>query len=199
MFRDARTYIIIGLAFILIILLLKDCSRPSEQREADKEKEFKTAIAILEADKAEIQSKQEATVKRYVDKVKVDSINLGAQNARIQALQTKLTNHRPKVIEKIQTDTAVLSYVNTLEEVIAEIQVQNDTLKSQIQFQRKINEDLILLEAVEDRVEADLTLQTSVRIADLERNAKKRERKSKLKTVLIPVVAVAGLLIGAQL
>lgn len=191
--------IIIGLAFILIILLLKDCSRPSEQREADRKEQYETEVAILKAEKTSIQARQDTLVKKVVLRSRKDSVQIALQNARIKALQTKLTNQRPKVIEKIQADTAVLSYVNTLEEIVTEIQVQNDTLKSQIQFQRKINEDLILLEAVEDRVEADLTLQTSVRIADLERSAKKRERKSRLAKVLIPIVAAGAFLLGATL
>lgn len=199
MFRDARTYIIIGLAFIVIILLLKDCSRPSEEREADRKEQYETEVAILKAEKTSIQARQDTLVKKVVLRSRKDSVQIALQNARIKALQTKLTNQRPKVIEKIQADTAVLSYVNTLEEIVTEIQVQNDTLKSQIQFQRKINEDLILLEAVEDRVEADITLQTSVRIADLERSVKKKERKSRFVKILVPAAAVAGLLLGSQL
>lgn len=188
---------IILVLVLLAALVFRECSRPSKPDFADQA--FKDTIEVLRQEKAVIQSRQEATVKTYHRKVQEDSSNIALQDTRIQALQTKLANQRPKVIEKIQADTAVLSYVNTLEEVVTELQVQNDTLKSQVQFQRKINEDLILLEAVEDRVEADITLQTSVRIADLERRAKKKERKSKLKTILIPVAAVAGLLFGSQI
>lgn len=190
---------ILVLGIIIIVFLLRDCARPSEQREADRKKMYETEIAILKADKASIQAIQDSLVQKVVLRARKDSIEIAAQEIRIQALKTKLASQRPKVIEKIQADTAVLSYVNTLEEVVTEQQVQIDTLKSVIQFQRKINEDLIITEITEDKIEADLAIQTTRRVAELEKLSKKKERKSRLAKVLIPVVAVAGLLLGSQL
>lgn len=182
-----------------MIFIMRDCSRPSEQREADRKQQYETEVAILKAEKAEIQSQQEASVKVYKDRLASDSINLRAQDARIQALKSKLANQRPKVIKKIQADSAVLSYVNTLEETVSELQIQIDTLKAQKEFQRKLNEDLIAQEFIEDKIEAQMAIETSIRIADLERSAKKKERKARLKTILIPVVAVGAFLLGSQL
>lgn len=191
MFKDIRTYMIAGLSFALIIFVLRDCSRPSEEKEADRKKQYETEVAILKAEKAEISSRQEATVKRYSEKVKQDSINLRAQDARIQSLKSKLANQRPKVIEKIQADSAVLSYVNTLEETVNELQVQVDTLKAQNEFQRKLNEDLIAQEYIEDRIEADMAIQNTRRISELEKAAKKKQRGSKLWKTVSTILAGA--------
>lgn len=187
------------LIIILIIFLLKDCSRPSEEREADRKELYETEIAILKADKTSIQARQDSLVQKVVLRARRDSIEIAVQDIRIQALKSKLANQRPTVIEKIQADTSVLSYVNTLEEVVTEQQVQIDTLKSQANFQRKINEDLIITEITEDKIEADMAIQTTMRIAELEKQRRKKERKSRLAKVLIPVAAVAGLLLGSQL
>lgn len=187
------------LAIIIIVFLLRDCSRPSEQKEADRKQQYETELAILKADKAEIQSRQDEAVKTYQNRLKLDSINIRAQDSKIQALKSKLANQRPKVIEKIQADTAVLSYVNTLEETVSELQVQNDTLKSSVAFHKKVNEDLILAEIDEDKVEASMNMKFAMRVQDLEKLSRRKEKRSKLAKVLIPIVGVAGLLVGASL
>jgi hypothetical protein len=193
-------YILIAvLSIAVILLLLKDCDRPSEEKEADRKKMFETEVAILKQEKREIQSRQDSTVKRYNDKVVADSIQLAAQNQRIKALQSKLTIQRPKVIEKIQADSAVLSYVNTLEEVVTELQVQNDTLKAQNEFQRKLNDELITLEITEDKIDAAAKIEYEFRIHELEKQAKKEKRKKKLGKLIAVIAGGVGLFLGSQL
>lgn len=187
------------LVVVVIILIMKDCARPSEEREADRKEQYETEVAILKVEKATVQSRQDSLVRRYKEKVKTDSISLALQHSRIKVLQTKLTNQRPKVIEKIQADTAVLSYVNTLEEVVGEQQVQIDTLKSVVEFQRKMNEELISIERIEDRIESEMAIQNSRRISELEQQGRKKERKNRLAKILVPVAAVLGLIGGSQL
>lgn len=191
--------LVAGLTVVLIIFIMKDCSRPSEEREAERKEMYETEVAILKAEKTSIQARQDSLVKKVVIRTRKDSVQIALQDSKIKALQTKLTNQRPKVIEKIQADTAVLSYVNTLEEVVTELQTQNDTLKSALEFHAKINQDLIAQEFVEDKVEAQMAIETSIRISDLERSAKKKERKSKLKGILVPVALIGGFLFGASL
>lgn len=191
--------LIAGLTIIVIILVMRSCSRPSEQKEAERKEQYETQVAILQVEKATVQSRQDSLVRRYKEKVKADSSSLALQGARIQALQSKLTNQRPKVIERIQADTSVLSYVNTLEEVVTELQVQNDTLKSQANFQRKLHEDLIVAEFMEDRAEQQMFVEQSRRIDEIQKQSRKKERRSKLKTILVPIVAVVAFILGNQL
>lgn len=199
MFKSVSTWIIVLLGIIIMIFIMRDCSRPSEQREADRKQQYETEVAILKAEKAEIQSKQEAIVKTYNAKLKEDSLNLALQDARIKSLKSKLANQRPKVIENIQADTAVLSYVETLEETVNELQIQNDTLKAQKEFHRKLNEDLIAQEFVEDKIEAQMAIETSRRVAELEKSNKKKESGKKGWKVLAIVGTVLGFIGGSQL
>lgn len=188
------TWIIVALGAIIVVLLLfwpKSVDPGKDQ--------YEDTIKILRSEKAVIQSRQEATVKTYNAKLKEDSLSLALQDARIKALKSKLANQRPTVIEKIQADTAVLSYVSTLEEVVTEQQVQIDTLKAQKEFQRKLNEDLIAQEFVEDKIEQQMSLDYTRRIAELENQSRKKERKSRLSKILIPIVGIAGFLVGAAL
>lgn len=184
---------------VVIILIMKDCSRPSEEREAERKEQYETQLAILQVEKATVQSMQDSLVRRHKEKVSADSSSLAIQDSKIKVLQTKLTNQRPKVIEKIQADSAVLSYVNTLEDVVGELQVQNDSLKAQKDFYRKVAEDLIAMENIEDKIEASMQIETTRRISELEQQGRKKERGKKGWKFLAVVGTIGGLFAGSQL
>ena len=197
--RGLPAILIGGLIGVILVLVMKDCGRKSEQKEAEREIQYKTAIKILETEKAEIQARQEASVKVYKDKVKSDSINLRAQDARIRVLKAKLANQRPEVIEKIQADTAVLSYVNTLETVVDELHIQNDSLKAQSEFNRKLYDDLALAEIIEDKNDLQAKAEYSRRVSELEKSNRKEKRKKKLGQLVAVFAGGIGLFLGSQL
>lgn len=200
MFKKPSTWVIVGLVFIILIFIMRDCSRPSEEKEADRKKQYETEVAILKAEKSEIQSRQDSAVKRYKDKLEVDSINLRAQESKIQALDRKAVQQRtPRVETLIIDNPELLSFVTTQQEIITELKVEVDTLKAQAQFQRKLNEDLIIAEFQEDRAEQQMFIEQARRVDELGKQVKKKERKSRLAKILVPVAAVAGLLFGSQL
>lgn len=191
--------LLIVVTFVLIVFVFKHCSRPSEEKEAEQEKAHETEIAILKVERATVQLRQDSLAKVYKSKGKTDSLNLALQDSKIQALQTKLTNQRPKVIERIQADTAVLSYVNTLEEVVTELQIKVDTLLQQKEFQRKLYSDLVLAEIIEDKNDMQTGVEYARRVAELEKSNKRKERGKRFAKILLPVAAVGAFLLGASL
>lgn len=188
------------LIFVITIMIMRDCSRPSEQKEAEDRKAFEIADAINKAEKMEAQAIQDSLKKVWIDSIAKINVVVKAQDKRITVLVKQAARQRtPKVDTLILDNPDLKSFVDTQTEIIQEQRVQIDTLKSVIAFQRKLNEDLINAEFVEDKIEAQMAIEASVRISDLERSAKKRERKSKLRGILVPVALIGGFLFGASL
>lgn len=191
---------ILVLGIIIIVFLLRDCARPSEQREADRKKMYETEIAILKVEKATVQLRQDSLVRTYKAKVRSDSASVGALESKISQLEKKAAIQRTPLVDVlVQDNPELLAYVTTQQEVITELKVEIDTLKSQAQFQRKLNEDLIIAEFMENKIEQQMALESTRRIEDLEKQSRKKERKSRLKTMLIPAVAALTFLLGSQL
>lgn len=128
-----------------------------------------------------------------------DSIVIKAQDSKIKALTTKAAVRRPQVIERIQADTAVLSYVTTLEEVVGELQIQNDTLKSTIAFHIQVEKDLfrnskVMQEAFEQQI-----IHTEALADAYKKENRKERRKVKVWKVATVLGTVGALVFGSGL
>lgn len=182
------------LVIIIVVFIMRDCSRPSEQREAERKKMYETEIAILQVEKATVQSRQDSLVQTYKAKVRSDSASVGALESKISLLEKKAALQRTPLVDVlVQDNPELLAFVTTQQEIISELKVEIDTLKSQAQFQRKLNEDLIIAEFMEDRIEQQMALEQTRRIDELDKAAKKKGRGNRLWKGLATVLAGAVL------
>lgn len=197
---DLKTILIAVLTIVAILLILKDCSRPSEQKEAERKEQYDMSNAINKADKKEAQGRQDSIGKVYIDSIAKINVVLKAQDRRNEVLTKQLVKLRtPRVDTLIIENPDLKSFVDTQSEIIQEQRQEIDTLKSALDFHAKVNQDLIAMENIEDKIEASMQIESTRRIADLEKQGRKKESKSKLKTVLLPLVAVAAFLAGSAL
>jgi thiol:disulfide interchange protein len=194
-----QTIAIAVLSIAVILLMLKDCDRPSEQKEEDRKKQYETEVAILKVEKASIQKAQDSIGKVLIQRTRKDSIILKAQESKIQALEKKAARQRVVVDTLILNNPDLLSFVDTQNEVISELKVEVDTLKAQNEFQRKLNEQLISMEITEDKIDAAAKIEYEFRIHELEKQAKKEKRKKKLGKLIAVIAGGVGLFLGSQL
>lgn len=188
---------IILVLVLLVALVLRECSRPSKPDFADQA--FKDTIEVLRQEKGIIQSRQEATVKRYEHKRASDSLSLSRYSEQISTLKKKVVIKRIYVQPLIDSIPTLRAFVQLQDSVIQRQETRIDSLNAGMGFQRKLNEQLIFDELTEDRIEASMQIETTRRIADLEQQGRKKERKNRFVKVLIPISLVGGLLLGATL
>lgn len=188
---------IILVLVLLVALVLRECSRPGKIDYADQA--FKDTIEVLRQEKGVIQSRQEATVKRYEHKRASDSLSLSRYSEQISTLKKKVVIKRIYVQPLIDSIPTLRAFVQLQDSVIQHQEARIDSLNAGMEFQRKLNEQLIFDELTEDRIEASMQIETTRRIGDLEQQGRKKQRKSKLKGILVPVALIGGLLFGASL
>lgn len=200
---DLKTILIAGLTVVVIVLIMRDCSRPSEEWEAERKEQYDSAISELKARADRVQELQEHAIKSIAERRAKDSVVIKAKDERIATLIKQATKQRtPRVDTLILNNADLESFVNTQSEIIQEQRQEIDTLKASLEFHAKVNQDLIAQEFVEDRIEADMAIQTTMRIAELDKAAKKKGRGNKfwkgLSTVLAGAVLVEIVLLVAD-
>lgn len=182
-----QTWVILGLTVIVILGIIFWPKPTDEGKRA-----YEDTLKSLRQEKAVIQSMQEATIKGYIARVKIDSSNVALQENKIQALERRGVIERVKVETIIQENPDLLSFVNTQSEVIQELKVERDTLKSQLAFRDKMYTDLVSNEYIEDKIEDQMQLQASIRIADLEKQVKRRKSLAQILKGIGKGLAIGG-------
>lgn len=200
---DLKTILIAGLTIVVIILIMRNCSRRSEEREADRRTQYETEVAILKAEKTSIQKAQDSIGKVLVRRTRKDSLAIKRQESVIQALERKAVSQRTPLVETLIVDNPeLLTFVTTQQEVITELKVKIDTLKAQKEFHAKVSQDLIVQEFLEDKITQQMAIEYEVRISELEKQVKKRKKGGKFwrgaATVLAGAVLVETVLLVAD-
>lgn len=160
---------------LLAIFVLRECTRhtPTDSGKTY----YEDTIKVLRQEKAVIQARQNDQVKVSNAKGKSDSAQISRMDSKIQALQKKAVGQRVVIESVIIDNPALKSYIDTQQEIIFELQVEVDTLKSQIAFREMLYADLVALDYQEDKFEAQMQIESSKRIADLEKQLKKKSPK----------------------
>ena len=184
---------VIALGVILIMFLMWP---DGELSEAEK-KQYKTAIAILEAEKAEIQSRQNDQQKMVKDTIEAYSIQLRAQKQQTAYWKEKSKERRVIVKERIESDPDVLRFVQAQDSVIISLELENLNLEKQALFNAQVYKDLIAMEIQEDRADSLMHWQSQQRIATLEKDIRKQKRKT-VGAVVIGVTATVGAFLLAK-
>jgi hypothetical protein len=196
--KDFRTWalIILALAFALYILLDKD---PVDNSEKIQSYEIALKIADqeilnLRSDSTKLSQKIDADSVRQANERKVYKEKVKSQSALISRLKAK-----PEVITIREQSVDVDSLLTAMEAKDSIQTARIDTLENNLSELRvdmsAVNDNCSkMLEAERERFQAQKGISE-----EYSKQVRKERRKKRLATALIPVVGVAGFLLGAQL
>jgi chromosome segregation ATPase len=196
--KDFRTWalIILALAFALYILLDKD---PVDNSEKIQSYEIALKIADqeilnLRSDSTKLSQKIDADSVRHANERKVYKEKVKSQSALISRLKAK-----PEVITIREQSVDVDSLLTAMEAKDSIQTARIDTLENNLSELRvdmsAVNDNCSkMLEAERERFQAQKGISE-----EYSKQVRKERRKKRLATALIPVVGVAGFLLGAQL
>jgi hypothetical protein len=196
--KDVRTWalIILALAFALYILLDKD---PVDNSEKIQSYEIALKIADqeilnLRSDSTKLSQKIDADSVRQANERKVYKEKVKSQSALISRLKAK-----PEVITIREQSVDVDSLLTAMEAKDSIQTARIDTLENNLSELRvdmsAVNDNCSkMLEAERERFQAQKGISE-----EYSKQVRKERRKKRLATALIPVVGVAGFLLGAQL
>lgn len=198
--KNLTNFIIAGLIVVIIIFIMRDCSRPGEEKDAEREKQFKTSVAILEAEKREAKAVADSIISKQQSDTERIKVQLSAKDKEIKVLKVRLIKERtPKVDTLILNNPDLESFVNTQSEIIEELQIQSDTLKHALLNQEKYFMGLVVAHEQERKFSERLVTESLSRVDQLEKQAKKTKKGNRLLKAL-GVVGVAGaFVLGASL
>lgn len=189
---NLQTFLIAGLTVVVIILIMKDCQRPSEEKEAERKAQFEMADAINKADKKEAQARQDSIGKVWVDSLSKINVAVKAKDRRIEVLTQQVVKLRTPRIDTLLIDNPDLaSYVDTLTEIVQEQKEQIDTLKAALEFTSQLYTQAQSEEFIEDRIENNMVQGFERRVAELEMSNKKKGRGNRFWKGLATVLGVA--------
>jgi hypothetical protein len=196
--KDFRTWalIILALAFALYILFDKD---PVDNSEKIQSYEIALKIADqeilnLRSDSTKLSQKIEADSVMQANERKVYKEKVKSQSALISRLKAK-----PEVITIREQSVDVDSLLTAMEAKDSIQTARIDTLENNLSELRvdmsAVNDNCSkMLEAERERFQAQKGISE-----EYSKQVRKERRKKRLATALIPVVGVAGFLLGAQL
>lgn len=188
------TWIIAALGIVIVFFIMRECSGPAEEKETELKKAYDSVITELKGRMAHVNELQEHAIKSIAERRAKDSIVIQVQDKQIARLKKLAVVQRtPKVDTLIFNNPDLEDFVGTQDKIILAQQVEIDTLKSALEFHRKVNEELITIEFAEDKIEAAMQIEYTRRIAELEKSAKKKQRGNKLLKTLSTVLAGAVL------
>lgn len=193
--RDVKTWLIIGLTVVIVLLILFQPSKPDPERQI-----YIDSVKVLQSQKAEISSRFEDLRVYASNKAISDSVQLRAQEREITRLKVKASQARtPKVDTLILDNPELKVFVEAQDSVIHQQSVLIDTLKNQLRFERNVREQLVALHYDSDKISASLQELSEQRIVTLEKDLKKERRKGWFLKAVAIVGSVAAFIGGSQL
>ncbi len=179
---------------------MRDCSRPGEEKDAERENQFRTEIALLEADKLEAKAQVDSIISKQQSDTERIKVVLSAKDKEIKVLKVRLIKERtPKVDTLILNNPELESFVNTQSEIIEELQIQSDTLKHALLNQEKYFMGLVVAHEAERRAGEKIITESLARVSELEKRQRKTKKGNRLLKVAGVLGAGLGLFLGAQL
>lgn len=171
---------------------------PQSELDDKRKKEYETAIAVLEAEKAEIQSRQDSSQKMVKDTIEAYKVVLGAQKRETAYWKEKSKEIRVIVKERIESDPDVLAFVQAQDSVIISLETENQMLARQALFNAQVFKDLIAMEIQEDRADSLMHWESQQRILGLEKEVKKVPFLKKVLLITGIVALVEAAYIGIK-
>ena len=199
MFKDWKIILILALlAVVILLILFQPTKEPPDTSHA-----FKETIQKLEAQKSDLKARIDTLVKANQERARKDSVQLASQDKEIRLFKRKIAQLRPVVTEQVDSLPIVKEFIALQDSTIESLTAQNDTLKSNVEFQKKSFDDLVKIHINSERVSEEIQTANAARIQELEKLNEKTFKKMKRQTRLWKTVAVIGtvgaLLAGSQL
>ena len=191
---DLKLWLIIGLVVLVIILIL---TRPNHEP-AD------NSIYHREINSQNIQIKTlEAHNRALLDSIKSDSLEdvkeKEAFTARLNVLNKRIVITRPIIMHQVDTLPQVKAFIADQDSVIMLQSVRIAGLEF-LQMKLELNTQAIYANFEESlKLERQKFALAEKQIVDLEKQNRKERRKGKLKSILLPVAAGLGLILGVAL
>jgi hypothetical protein len=190
---DIKTWIILGMTVIIIILLIFNGNTDSlDTTEIDRKTHEKDLIIV----------EQSKIISDYDQKLKestLESTKLKANNDSIAKNQATLISdlkRKPRVIEVIKQEPEIKALVEAQDSLI-NLQFQRIAVLEGLEHELRQDMSKVLI-SCEQRFQAQVEkfALAEQRISDLEKQNRKERRKGKLKAVMIPIAAGLGLILG---
>jgi hypothetical protein len=192
---DAKVWIILGMAAIILLMVLFDEDPPAVDLAP-----YKREVAILKADRQEEQARFKEIVQKSNTRIKKDSIAINAKDKRIAVLEIKARQARtPKVDTLILNNPDLELFVNTQDSIIQVKQELIDTLKSALDFQIQVKEDLVQNHEAEARISKRIEGEQDKVIAKLEKAVKKKTNGNKFWKSVAVAGTVGAFILGSGL
>lgn len=196
MIRKDTIYLIV-IVGLLIWIVVQTCSPPPEPVE---DTTYKDSVKVLKSQKAVISSRMKAIHEASILRQEMDSINLAQTMQEIARLKVKADKAVEAIpVRVLDENPEIMVAIQAKDSVITKQGQAIDSLKASLAFQIQVKNDLMTDHYDADKINAQLQEMAQVRIIALEKDLKKERRRGRLKAVLVPIVGVAGLLLGAQL
>jgi hypothetical protein len=194
--KNIPWYLVAALAIIIILMILFGRGDPKPILQ---EKEFKTQIAILEAEKSEAIGVQDSIKERFNERVVKDSVAIRAFKVENSRLKAKVASIRPRVVQILVDNPSVDSLVNTLDTLNQKLEIENSRLQYSLQIQGKEFIDLTVAVDSERRANEKIIMESLARVESLEKQVKKKQKGQKLLKVVAVVGTIGAFVLGSQL
>lgn len=202
--KDARTWIIIGLAVVVILLLVFRGNNGGPSKEQiEREAQYARQAAIDNVEKTNAVARADSIQKSHVEYKDSVKVALSAKDKRIHTLTTRLTQQRPTVQPYLDTIPVLKQFVQTQDSLL---QTQDSTIQILRASNYRIAKDFdaLSIAMVDERKISEKMLQDCEANReslknDLEKATKKEVRKVKFWKAAAVVGTVGAFLLGAQL
>jgi hypothetical protein len=194
--KNVPWYLVAALAIIIILMILFGRGDP---KPIIQEKEFKTQIAILEAEKSEAIGVQDSIKERFNERVQKDSVAIRAFKVENSRLKAKVASIRPRVVQVLIDNPSVDSLVKTLDTLNQKLEIENSRLQYSLQIQGKEFIDLTVAVDSERRANEKIIMESLARVESLEKQVKKKQKGQKLLKVVAVVGTIGAFVLGSQL
>jgi ElaB/YqjD/DUF883 family membrane-anchored ribosome-binding protein len=192
---DLKTWIILGLLILLVGYILFD--KPAEKTDLEP---YKIEKAILTQELREQRQHAQDIIKKAKERTTRDSIAINAKDKRIAVLEIKARQARtPKVDTLILNNPDLELFVNTQDSIIQVKQELIDTLKSALDFQIQVKEDLVQNHEAEARISKRIEGEQDKVIAKLEKAVKKKTNGNKFWKSVAVAGTVGAFILGSGL
>lgn len=189
-----KFWLIVGLVAIIIYLII---SRPAPY-DSNKDAYLDT-LNFLRAKEASIIAQGQRIIKTYEDRVKADSLNLATKDVEIKAIKVRVIIKRIPVQPLIDSIPTLRAFVELQDSLIQVQGQQIDTLKQAYASQIQTTKDLIQNHDAQARISERISEEKDLRIENLEKQNRRKNRGVKFWKVATVVSLVGGFFLGSQL
>jgi hypothetical protein len=196
--KNVPYFVVAGLVVVLIIFIMRDCSRPGEQKEAEERKAYEKMITEWKGMAKQAVAQSEAILKDAIARKAKDSLVIKAQDREIYRLKNRTVVTRVVIQPMVDTIPALKAHLEAQDSLVASLETQSDTLKHALLNQEKYFMGLVVAHEAERRISERMVVESLARVEELQKQNRKVKRQNKLLKVGIVALPVAAIFLMAQ-